>query len=220
MPVNTSLFDHVLDASCTTVQIALDKLDDHSHPGGGMPATTALNDFLAGGNSPVGTWVKKTLAETITILRTSLDSAYADLSHTHSYLSDAPSDGSVYGRKNAAWAQLGTWTNYTPSVFPYSGTFLFTLNAARYMYLGQIIFVLFDVTITNQQTGGGSVILTTPVNLATVASGGGRENGVMNNSFVVAGDATLPNRVRMGFYNGGYPGLTNYRLVGFWVQDF
>lgn len=49
--------------------------------GSSAPATTAANDFQVGNGS--GAWVKKTLAETITILRTSLDSVYAALSHTH-----------------------------------------------------------------------------------------------------------------------------------------
>jgi len=44
-------------------------------------SSTAANDFLVG--SGTGAWIKKTLAQTITILRTSLDSAYAALSHTH-----------------------------------------------------------------------------------------------------------------------------------------
>lgn len=49
--------------------------------GSTAPATTAANDFQAGDGS--GNWVKKTLAETITILRTSLDGIFAALSHTH-----------------------------------------------------------------------------------------------------------------------------------------
>ncbi len=45
--------------------------------GSSAPATTAANDFQVGNGA--GGWVKKTLAETITILRTSLDSVYAIL---------------------------------------------------------------------------------------------------------------------------------------------
>ena|GEM_PF-3182995 len=47
------------------------------------PTTTAANDFQVGDGS--GNWIKKTLAQTITILRTSLDSAYAAFSHSHSH---------------------------------------------------------------------------------------------------------------------------------------
>lgn len=53
--------------------------------GGGYtpPATTAANDFQVGDGS--GNWIKKTLAQTITILRTSLDSVYAAVSHSHAW---------------------------------------------------------------------------------------------------------------------------------------
>jgi len=46
---------------------------DTLYPGHSL--STASNDFLVGSGS--NTWIKKTLAETITILRTSLDSIYA-----------------------------------------------------------------------------------------------------------------------------------------------
>lgn len=58
--------------------------------GSTAPTTTAANDFQVGDGS--GNWVKKTLAETITILRTSLDGIFAAIangvtngdSHDHS----------------------------------------------------------------------------------------------------------------------------------------
>jgi len=43
--------------------------------GGGIPTTTAANDVQVGDGS--GSWIKKTLAEFVTILRTALDSVYA-----------------------------------------------------------------------------------------------------------------------------------------------
>jgi len=45
---------------------------------GSLPDTTAENDFIVG-SSTIGTWVKKSLAQTITILRGSLDSVYTTL---------------------------------------------------------------------------------------------------------------------------------------------
>lgn len=52
------------------------KKKDYTGSGSSIPSTTAENDFIIG-SSTIGTWVKKTLAQTITILRTSLDSIYA-----------------------------------------------------------------------------------------------------------------------------------------------
>jgi|GEM_PF-5769614 len=44
-------------------------------------SSTAANDFLVG--SGTGAWIKKTLAQTVTILQSSLDSIYAAITHTH-----------------------------------------------------------------------------------------------------------------------------------------
>lgn len=45
--------------------------------GSSAPATTAANDFQVGDSA--GNWIKKTLAEVITILRIALDSVYAEI---------------------------------------------------------------------------------------------------------------------------------------------
>lgn len=85
-PLNTSHFDNILSAKDNNIQAALETLDEHEH-GSSVPidTPTATNDFLVGEQvATVWTWVKKTLAQTITILRTSLDSIYAASSHTHS----------------------------------------------------------------------------------------------------------------------------------------
>lgn len=47
----------------------------------GPPVTTAINDFQV--SNATGQWIKKTLAEVVTILRTVLDGIYAALAHVH-----------------------------------------------------------------------------------------------------------------------------------------
>ena len=74
MPLSTGSFNGVLNAQANNVQSAMDMLDDHTHGGNSLPAPTADNDFLVG--SVAGTWLKKTFAQAITILRTSLDGVY------------------------------------------------------------------------------------------------------------------------------------------------
>ena len=75
----TTAFDKILSSADTSAQKAFNTLDEHTH-NGLTPATTAANDFLIGNGAA---WLKKTLAETIAILRGTLDGVYAALSHTH-----------------------------------------------------------------------------------------------------------------------------------------
>ena len=184
-PLETSNFNKNLSVNDNNIQAAFNTLDDHDHS---TQAPTATDDFLIGGynlTTSKWTWFRRTLAETITRLRTGLDNVYesknADLvahlsayaphaghlqealingkyyarrdgswqeiiaaavwgnitgtlsdqtdlqtalnarsltSHTHtSYLTDAPSDGKHYGRKNTVWAEVatggGTWGSIT-----------------------------------------------------------------------------------------------------------
>jgi hypothetical protein len=64
--------------------LALTGLADDDHPQYIKHSLAmAINDFLVA--SGAGAFVKKTLAEVVTLLRTSLDSVYSALGHTHSY---------------------------------------------------------------------------------------------------------------------------------------
>jgi len=84
-PLNTSSFAGILDANDNNIQAAMETIDDH-HSGiaPAINAPTAIFDFLVGEQvATVWTWVRKTLAQTITILRTSLDSIYSAAAHTH-----------------------------------------------------------------------------------------------------------------------------------------
>jgi hypothetical protein len=74
-PLVTTNFDGNLDATVNNLQALADRVDDIEIAPAQDP--TAANDFLVGEQvATVWTWVKKTLAQTITILRTSLDSIY------------------------------------------------------------------------------------------------------------------------------------------------
>ncbi len=79
-PLNTSTFNNNLNSTTNNLQALAEAVDD-LNLGGTAPTTTAANDFQVGDGS--GNWITKTLAQTITILRTSLDSIYAAISHTH-----------------------------------------------------------------------------------------------------------------------------------------
>jgi hypothetical protein len=78
-PLVSSGFDGNLDPTVNNLQALAQAVDDLII--GSAPVTTAVNDFQVGNG--LGAWVKKTLAETITILRTSLDGVYSLLGHSH-----------------------------------------------------------------------------------------------------------------------------------------
>jgi len=68
-------------------QIAIAPIQGHTHndSGGGVtaPLTTALDDFQMGNGS--GLWIKKTLTEAVTRIRTILDAIYSAAAHTHAH---------------------------------------------------------------------------------------------------------------------------------------
>ena len=79
-PLITTNFNNNLDSTINNLQALAEAVDDL--PIGEMaPTTTAANDFQIGNGA--GAWIKKTLAQVVTILRTALDSVYAAISHTH-----------------------------------------------------------------------------------------------------------------------------------------
>ncbi|MBI5297950.1 MAG: WD40 repeat domain-containing protein [Chloroflexi bacterium] len=76
IPLISSGFDGNLDQTVTNLQALAEWLDDMPISGGGYtpPATTAANDVQVGDGA--GAWIKKTLAEFVTILRSALDAVY------------------------------------------------------------------------------------------------------------------------------------------------
>jgi hypothetical protein len=93
-PLVSSGFDGNLTPSVNNLQALAEAVDDLSISGGSIPATTAANDFQVGDGA--GAWIKKTLAQTITIL---------------GIFADAASDSIYYVRRNAGWTNLKTYTD-------------------------------------------------------------------------------------------------------------
>jgi hypothetical protein len=85
-PLVSTGFDGNLSPAVNNLQAFAQAMDDLDLTGGAgaIPISTAENDFQIGGvGGTLGTWVKKTFAQTITILRASLDSIYAAAAHLH-----------------------------------------------------------------------------------------------------------------------------------------
>jgi len=93
-PLVSSGFDGNLTPEVNNLQALAEAVDNLNIAGGSIPATTAANDFQVGDGA--GAWVKKTLAQVITIL---------------GIFADAASDSIYYVRRNGGWTNLKTYTD-------------------------------------------------------------------------------------------------------------
>lgn len=125
---------------------------------------------------------------------------------------EAASKSWVVGMMNGLMSAFQSWTSYTPTLTSSAGTITaYTVNAARYMQVGKLVHLHFDITITNNGTGSGYLSLTIPHTPTIVNMGVGREVATTGYVFIAqAGGATLG----LTRYDNAYIGGTGYRLCG------
>jgi hypothetical protein len=107
------------------------------------------------------------------------------------------------------------WTSYTPSVSSATGTITsYTINAAKYLKRGKDVLYRLDITITNNGTGGGSVVVTLPTTVFTPINFGGvlcgRENVISGKQLQ---GLVLTTYINVLNYDNTYPASTGSRLV-------
>jgi hypothetical protein len=118
----------------------------------------------------------------------------------------------------SAWVtavQIGAWTSYTPTVSTATGSITSqTLNQAKYVVIGKLVSLFFDLTITTNGTGGGKLSFTLPAAAQAKNAfyiGSGRENAVSGNMLQVVLETTSSASVFT--YNNLYPGVNNARIL-------
>lgn len=129
-----------------------------------------------------------------------------------------PADGEgPYVYTNGAWKLMyaPTWIVYSPTVTSAAGT-LTTLGtvSARYLRMGKTVFLEYDISITTNGTGSGSISVTLPINAAAFAHcGAGRENSVSGKMLqgTIAVSGTI---MTLRFYDNTYPGANGCRFFG------
>lgn len=125
---------------------------------------------------------------------------------------EAASKSWVVGMMNGLMSAFGSWTSYTPTLASSAGSITsYTVNQARYMQVGKLVHLHFDVTITNNGTGSGYLSLTAPHTPTLVNTGVGREIATTGNMFIVQAGGSSFDLLR---YDNAYPGATGYRLCG------
>jgi hypothetical protein len=104
-----------------------------------------------------------------------------------------------------------TWTSYTPTVGAATGSITTSSATGKYIQIGKFIFVVCQVVITNNGTGGGSFLsLSAPfANVGDRSTGLWRENAATGNAgqVSVSGSSFL-----LATMTNGYPAASGYTL--------
>ena len=114
-------------------------------------------------------------------------------------------------------SQLLSWYEegaYTPTISAASGTITTSSGSSTYTRVGTQVTVTFDITITDNGTGGGILYLTLPFTSSAPAGGMAREYfaaGFSVTVSIVSGQTTL-NLVKTS--NDLYPGDSGYKIRG------
>ena len=109
---------------------------------------------------------------------------------------------------------IGTWTNYTPTITSVTGSITsYTVNFAHYVQINKLVIVEMDIKITNAGTGA-IMLATLPVPPVSASGTGyvyGRENAVVGYSLNGRFQSGTPIRLLVHTYNNGNPVVTNYQ---------
>ena len=116
--------------------------------------------------------------------------------------------GSINWRKDTSAMSDNPWISYTPTISSSSGTITTISNVvANYIRRGVIVYIKIQFDVTNNGTGSGSILVTTPIaqvgNLGTVLSGVERQtSGKMLYGFLDGGGVST---ISIKDYTGAYP---------------
>jgi hypothetical protein len=181
-PLVSTGFDGNLTPEVNNLQALAQAVDDLTL-GGSIPATTAASDFQVGNGA--GAWIKKTLAETVAILRTSLDSIFAPIakgvtngdSHDHSGGDGAQIAYSTLSGKRM-FLPFGVFTSINPmtaAATPYTTTVDRTITYKSLSYCA-LVTTTNNVsnywTITLAETITGAVVKTLNTSAKTAGTYG------------------------------------------------
>lgn len=110
------------------------------------------------------------------------------------------------------WYEEGTWT---PTVVSDGGTITSYTATGTYTRIGRMVMLNMNILITNNGTGSGGLNISgIPFSAAATyaATGVFREVAATGNVGAITVGSTTT--MSMNTYNNGYPGGTNYRIIG------
>ncbi len=140
-------------------------------------------------------------------------------------LASAQTDLTAYSTtaqmNTAITAALPTWISYTPTVTSTAGAITsYTVNTARYSELGKVVFLMFDITVSNNGTGSSSLNITLPSgkNARDFNHHGSGRELLLSGSMLSIYNNTATN-LRVHTYNNAYPVNTGARICGSFVYE-
>lgn len=164
----------------------------------------------------------KTYFDTLYLSLTSMSAANAlDLTdggattlHTHAGLvtnGDTHDHNGGDGGTIALTSLSAAWTTYAPTVTASNGgTFTHTVNGARYITVGKLLFAKVDVTINTVTTAAGELKITLPTTSSGVWTGSGIESAVTGVMLFVA---AVPSYIYAHKQDGNTLLVANYRAI-------
>jgi hypothetical protein len=111
------------------------------------------------------------------------------------------------------------WTSWTPTITAGSGTITSTtINYAKYIQIGKLVFLKFNITITNNGTGASDVKMSLPVTAISgdLSVGAGRN---ISNGNMLQVRTTTTTELSINKYDNTYPVATGQGLVGSVVYE-
>ena len=125
-------------------------------------------------------------------------------------------NSNVRDNLNEAAPLFSGWTTYTPTITSASGViFVITVNDARYLKVGKLVVISFNISVPSAGTAGGAMLIpypsgVTPKN-ATYQIGVGRETALTGYMFSITPTAT---NMQVNMYDNATPWASNRQFVG------
>ena len=110
------------------------------------------------------------------------------------------------------WYEEGTWT---PAVTSYSGTITTYTAVGKFTRIGRSVNLSFSISITNNGTGAGGIkVNSLPYALASTNLDAGSAKEILGSGNACSISSISTTSLGITTYNNGYPGGTNYQIIG------
>ena len=105
----------------------------------------------------------------------------------------------------------GAWMDWTPNVYAATGTLTSYTSSGRYCKIGKVVICNLYITITDNGTGSGAIMINLPIAMSGASLGTGRENVITGDQLQLLASGTT---IVIFNYENAYPAATGAVLIG------